>query len=108
MAKLEELFTPHFTDMTPAEQLDFISTYRSRREKDLLIITEYTKKRRVSNLNDADRAMMKALGLSQKDLKTLQEMSAMFGPDSIEENDEESDDTDTDTPEEDLEEDTGD
>lgn len=79
--KLEQMF-PKLNDLTPEEQALNIITMRSKRELDLIdyregakLIKRRSKKQAVKSntiLNPEQKALMKMLGLSVKDLKRLQ------------------------------------
>ncbi|MBE9592353.1 MAG: hypothetical protein IMF19_02625 [Proteobacteria bacterium] len=71
--KLYELF-PNFMKLSYSERAEFIRSYRARRALEL---EENPRQRKQKSskiaLSDKDKALMKALGITQKDLKTLKE-----------------------------------
>jgi hypothetical protein len=71
--KLYELF-PNFIKLSYSERVEFIRSYRARRALELEKNIRH-KKQKSSKiaLSDEDKALMKALGITQKDLKALKE-----------------------------------
>lgn len=92
MAKLEELYSPHFWEMEEGEQVEFLEAYRKERAADLEKVSSFAKKKRVSNISDENRAMMKVLGLSAKDLKLLQELLPSVEEEQVEDDENEEED----------------
>lgn len=71
--RLQDLYK-NFGESSPEEQLEFIRSYRLKRAKDLEEIQKVkeskTQKEGVE-LSSEEKALMKMLGLRQKDLKSL-------------------------------------
>jgi len=70
--KLYELF-PDFTKLSYLERVEFLRSYRAKRAMEL---EENIKKKKGSSrisLSDEEKALIKALGITQKDLKVLKE-----------------------------------
>jgi hypothetical protein len=70
---------PNFGESPPVQQAEFIAAYRLRRASDLATIPS-TKKSNVKKpsleLTDEDKALMKKLGLKQKDIMALREAAS--------------------------------
>ena len=70
--KLYELF-PDFTKLSYPGRVEFLRSYRAKRAMEL---EESIKKKKGSSrisLSDEEKALIKALGITQKDLKVLKE-----------------------------------
>jgi hypothetical protein len=68
--KLYELF-PNFTKLSYSERVEFLRSYRAKRAMEL---EENIKSKRGSSkvtLSDEEKALIKLLGITQKDLKAL-------------------------------------
>jgi ornithine cyclodeaminase/alanine dehydrogenase-like protein (mu-crystallin family) len=87
VAKLEQLY-PDFMSMSEVEQTEFIRAYRNKRITDLQEVTNYTAKKNTARLTDDEKALLKSLGISAKDLIALKSLT---GGDQ---EDEEEEDTD--------------
>ena len=69
--KLYNLF-PNFTKLSYSERVEFLRSYRTKRAKELEENIRNKKGSRVS-LSDEEKALIKTLGITQKDLKILKE-----------------------------------
>lgn len=82
--RLEQMFC-NFGESPPEKQAEFMAAYRLRRASDLATIPS-TKKSSIKKpsleLTDEDKALMKKLGLKQKDIIALREAAS----DTIEDN----------------------
>ncbi len=67
--KLYKLF-PNFTELSYSERVEFLRSYRVKRAKELEENIKNKKGSRVT-LSDEEKALIKALGITQKDLKAL-------------------------------------
>jgi len=68
--KLYNLF-PNFTKLSYLERVEFLRSYRTKRAREL---EENIKNKKGSSriaLSDEEKALIKALGITQKDLKAL-------------------------------------
>ncbi len=68
--KLYNLF-PNFTKLSYSERVEFLRSYRAKRAKEL---EENIRNKKGSSripLSDEEKALIKALGITQKDLKAL-------------------------------------
>jgi hypothetical protein len=88
MARLEDLF-PDFTLMNEEQQTAFVRAYRARRAVDLLEVTTYAVKKAANKLTPEESALLKSLGISAKDLRSLKALS--LGEVEDEDNEEELD-----------------
>ncbi len=75
--RLEELY-PNFGESPPEEQAIYVAQYRLRRAKDLATIPS-TKKQSAKtskiDLSEEEKAVMKSLGISMKDIVALRDAS---------------------------------
>ncbi len=67
--KLYNLFS-NFTKLSYSERVEFLRSYRTKRALELEENIRNKKGSRVS-LSDEEKALIKALGITQKDLKAL-------------------------------------
>lgn len=68
--KLYELF-PNFTKLSSSERVEFIRTYRAKRALELEENIKNKKKGSRIVLTEEEKALIKTLGITQKDLKAL-------------------------------------
>ncbi len=68
--KLYSLFS-NFTELSYSERVDFIRSYRAKRALELEKNIEDKKGKGRILLSDEEKALIKALGITQKDLKAL-------------------------------------
>ncbi len=68
--KLYSLF-PNFIELSYSERVDFIRSYRAKRALELEKNMENKKGKGRILLSDEEKALIRALGVSQKDLKAL-------------------------------------
>lgn len=68
--KLYKLF-PDFTKLSYPERVEFIRSYRAKRARELEEHLESKKGKGRISLSEEEKALIKALGITQKDLKTL-------------------------------------
>ncbi len=68
--KLYNLF-PDFTKLSYIERVEFLRSYRAKRALELEQYIESKKGKGRISLSDEEKALIKALGITQKDLKML-------------------------------------
>ena len=68
--KLYKLF-PDFTKLSDSEKVNFLRSYRAKRAMELEKHMESKKGKGRILLSDEEKALIKALGITQKDLKAL-------------------------------------
>ncbi len=68
--KLYNLF-PNFTKLSYSERVEFLRSYRTKRAKELEENIKNKKGSSRVSLSDEEKALIKALGITQKDLKAL-------------------------------------
>ena len=95
--RLENLYT-NFGKATPEDQAAYISAYRLRRAEDMAKPSTWPKAKKKSSgsrsiidLSDAEKLLMKSLGLKQKDMLMLKALAET--EDDSDEIEEEEDDT---------------
>jgi hypothetical protein len=71
--KLYELF-PNFLKLSFSERTKFIRTYRAKRALELEEGIKNKKKSSKVVLTEEEKALIKSLGITQKDLKALKEI----------------------------------
>jgi uncharacterized protein YeeX (DUF496 family) len=70
--KLYQLF-PDFTKLSYSERVEFIRSYRAKRALELEEHIQNKGKKGRILLSDEEKALIKALGITQRDLKALKE-----------------------------------
>lgn len=73
MALLQELY-PDFMSMSDEGRTLFIRAYRDKRLEDLQEVTSYSVRKTSERLTDAEKALLKSLGIKVKDLKALKSL----------------------------------
>lgn len=77
--RLEDLYT-NFGRMNPAQQAEFVFTYRQSRNLDLAKPSTFRKKasttQKTAPLTEKERVLMSLLGLKRKDIMALRESVA--------------------------------
>jgi hypothetical protein len=69
--KLEELY-PNYNELNQEERIAFVASYRFKRASDLSHTDEPSaKKQGLLVLTEEEKALMKLLGIKQKDIKAL-------------------------------------
>lgn len=68
--KLYKLF-PDFTKLSYSERVEFLRSYRAKRALELEENIKNKKKSSKILLSDEEKALIKVLGITQKDLKAL-------------------------------------
>lgn len=70
--KLYELF-PNFIKLSSLERVKFLRSYRAKRALELENNIKSKRKSSKISLSDEEKALIKMLGITQKDLKALKE-----------------------------------
>jgi len=74
MALLESLY-PDFTQMSDEEQQMFIRNYRNKRREDFAEVTQYSVNKKADALTEDEKALLKLLKISAKDLRALKSLN---------------------------------